>query len=198
MTRIRLSSLLLTALLALAGCAHDITIAPNLDNLPRSEAAQKVQKKVGYYISDANRAKMVTTPGGGGDNVQYQLYSNLDAGIYRILSNVFADVSVVQDKSDIRALTDKGISLVFTPTITTTSSSRNIMFWAPTDFSVTIDCAAVDANGKQIWQTVVTGQNDLTSVSVAIRDSGITGRQASEAALKKLQKAMETAPELRQ
>ena len=197
MTHLRLSSLLLAGLLALAGCAHDITIAPNLDNLPRTDAGQKIQKTVGYYISEADRNRMVTTPGGGGDNVQYKLYSNLDAGIYRVLSNVFTDVAVVQDKSDIRALTAKGISLVFTPTITTTSSSRNIMFWAPTDFSVTINCSAVDANGKQIWTTSVTGVNDLTSVSTVIRDSGLTGRQATEAALKKLQKAMETAPELR-
>ena len=197
MKRFHSPIMLLVALVALAGCAHDITIAPNMDNLPRSEAAPKIPKKVGYFIADADRTKMVTTPGGGGDNVQYKLYGDLEPGLYRVLSNVFTGVSIVHDRSDIRALTDSGVSLVFTPVITTTSSSRNIMFWAPTDFSVTITCTAVDANGKQIWETTVTGTNELTSVSTVIHDSGITGRQATEAALKKLQKALETAPELR-
>jgi len=140
----------------------------------------------------------VKTPGGGGDFVQYPLYGNLEAGLYRTLSNVFTSVSVLKDKRDAHALTDNGISLVFIPVITTTSSSRNIVFWPPTDFSVTIECTATDVNGQQIWQASVTGVNDLTSVSTVIHDFGATGRNAAEVALQKLQKALEAAPELRQ
>jgi len=190
--------LLLAAFLGLSGCAHPIAISPNLGELPHTANGPPIQKKVGYYISDADRAKMVKSPGGGGDFVEYPLYANLEPGLYRALSNVFANVSVIKDKNDIRALTDSGVSLVFTPVITTTSSSRNIAFWPPTDFSVTIVCTATDVNGKQIWETSVTGVNDLTSVSTVIHDFGVTGRNASEAALRKLQKALEDAPELRQ
>jgi hypothetical protein len=198
MPRLHPVTLLVTLLVALGGCAHTITISPNLADLPRPASGPPIQKKVGYYISDANRATLVKTPGGGGDFVRYPLYGDLDAGLYHTLSNVFASVSPVKDKQDIRSLTENGISLVFTPVISSTSSSRNFAFWPPTDFSITIACTATDVNGKQIWATTVTGTNDLTSVSTVIHDFGVTGRVAAEAALQKLQKALETAPELRQ
>jgi hypothetical protein len=181
----------------LAGCAHGITIAPNLNNLPRITGAAPIQKKVGYFIAEADRGKTVTTPAGGGDKVSYPLYANLEPGFYRTLSNVFAGVSVLKDPKDARYLSDNAIAIVFTPQFTSNSSSRNAFFWPPTDFSVTINCTASDPQGRTIWETSVTGTNDLTSVSTVIHDFGVTGRSAAESALQKLQTALEQAAELR-
>lgn len=136
------------------------------------------------------------TAGGGGDKVAYKPYADLDAGLNRVLSNIFAGgVYVVKDPSDAALLRQESISFVFRPTIQTTSSSRNLMFWPPTDFWMTISCTAVDASGHDIWSKAVTADGGLTPVNATLHEHGITGRQAAEAALLKLQAEITRAAE---
>lgn len=197
-TNIRTSLLALTAVAFLAGCAHPITIAPDMSKLVRDEAAKpRVETQVGYFISEQNRALRVKTPAGGGDFVEYAPYADLETGLYRVLSNVFTNVHVVKNVQDKEFLTSKNISYLFTPTLTTTSSSRNSFFWPPTDFTVTIDCVAADDQTQQVWKTSVQEGNDVVAVKDTLADHGLAGKKAAEKALKKLQAELEAAPVFR-
>jgi len=184
-------------LLALAGCAHQIRIVPDPSELAPGASAGRIDRKVGYYISPENRARVVESPAGGGDRVSYAPYADLEPGLSRVLQNVFSQVSAVNDIKDTGFLRDNGISLVFVPTITTTSSSRNGFFWPPTDFSVSLECLALDAQGLEVWRKSVAADGGLIAVSVILKEHGLAGRRAAENALKKLQTELIEAPELR-
>src|SRR5688500_2056099 len=81
------------AVLLMAGCAHSISIAPNLTSLDRTQAPPpRIVANVGYYIPPEARSIEITTPGGGGDNVAYFPYQHIEAGFQKILSNVFIGV----------------------------------------------------------------------------------------------------------
>src|ERR1700742_2956621 len=95
MKTLRLASFWL-AIALLAGCAHPMIIKPELEALATAPSGERIPKKVGLYISDANRTKEVTTPGGGGDKVKYTPYADIEPGLYKILSDVFQDVSILQ------------------------------------------------------------------------------------------------------
>ena len=181
----------------IGGCAHPITIAPNTDQLARDEAKPRIEKQVAYYISAPNRALRVTTPAGGGDSVSYLLYADLEAGLVRVLGNVFAGVFAIQNPQDKEFLRSKNISYVFTPTITTTSSSRNAFFWPPTDFSVKITCTATDSQEAEVWNVAVQADGGLLAVKETLTDHGIAAKRAAENALKKLQIEIEAAPVFR-
>jgi hypothetical protein len=189
--------------LVCSACAHPIKIAPDLAELKRDAGPAgrpgeaRIQKNVGYYISDADRERRVETPGGGGDKVSYTPYADLEAGIHRVLSSIFAKVSVIKETPGPEVMKANGINYIFTPSIRTGSSSRNIMFWPPTDFTVTIECSAVDSTGAQIWSQTVSADGGLTSVNSTIHEHGLAGRRAAENALKKLQAAIVEAPAFR-
>jgi hypothetical protein len=185
--------LVLGAAVMLGGCAHQVTIAPDAARLVRDDAKPRIEKQVGYHISEPNRVLQVTTPAGGGDSVKYPPYADLEAGINKVLSNVFAAVHVVRNPQDREFLKSKNISYVFTPTITTTSSSRNNFFWPPTDFAVTIDCVAADDQSQTVWSAKVQADGGLLAVKDTLTDHGIAGRRAAENALTKLQAELESA-----
>lgn len=187
----------LLTLLIVSGCAHNVDISPKLAALYQ-EQPSKIDKIVGYYISDKNRTLSVTTPAGGGDSAKYTPYADLESGLNLVLSKVFTSAYKVKDISDQSFLRNKNIAWVFIPTITTTSSSRNYFFWPPTDFSVTINCVATDNDQQQIWNRTVQSDNDLIAVKEIIHDHGLAGRSAAANALKKLQAELLTAPEFRQ
>ena len=181
---------ILVLLLLCSGCAHNIKINPKLDNIGNEGPSQKINKNVGYYISTENIALQTTTSAGGGDSVKYAPYSDLEPAFNLVLSNIFTTTYMIKDLNDISFLQDKDISFVFIPRITTTSSSRNAFFWPPTDFSMTINCIAVDKDQTQVWQTTVQADNDVVAVSEIIKDHSLVGKLAAENALKKLQKEL--------
>jgi len=177
-----------------SACAHSITIPPDINNLTRDEKNPKIEKAVGYYISEKNRTLKVTTPAGGGDSVEYAPYKDLEPGFYKVLSNVFSSVYVVKDTEDQSFLQSKNITWVFTPVITTNSSSRNHFFWPPTDFTVTIDCKAVDSTDqKMVWETTIQEDGDLIAVKLILRDRGLAGKSAAANALKEFQNQLQDA-----
>jgi len=152
--------ILLVAMVILTGaCAHPISITPDLAKLDRANVKQSASK-VGYYISDADRNLEVITPGGGGDKVKYKPYEQLEPAIQKVLSNKFARVYSLKKENDSVEIKSKGITYVFVPKVSTTSSSKSAFTWPPTNFSVTLDCRAVDSTGSTVWQKSLTGEGE--------------------------------------
>lgn len=86
----------LLGIAVLAGCAaHPITITPDLAAVSAS-GVTPIKKNVGYYMAPEDRARQFTTAGGGGDKISHYPYRDLDAGIYKVLSNVFQNVSILK------------------------------------------------------------------------------------------------------
>lgn len=192
---VKIAALLIA--LACGACSHPITIAPDLKGMARNDSGDRINKRVGYFIPPSDKVARVTTSGGGGDKVEYAPYGDLEPALYRTLSNVFAGVYPIKDMKDAAFLKANDIRYVFQPTITTDSSSRNIIFWAPTDFTVTIHCTALDSNIRQVWSTSVSAANDLVSVNEVNRDFGLAGRLAAKNALAKLEAELRQAPQFR-
>ena len=130
-------SLAAALVLSLGGCAHPISMAPNLDAIPTAAGkSTPSKKKVGFYIADSATAQEVTTPGGGGDKVRYFPYRDLEPGLYKALGTVFRDVTKIKNPADAAEIRASGIQLLITPEITTDSSSSSPFTWPPTAFTV--------------------------------------------------------------
>lgn len=182
------------ALALLSGCAHPILIGPERTKLPTaSTAVPPKAMSVGYFISDAERARRVITPGGGGDKIEYSPYKDLEPGLFRVLGNVFSDVHVLKSIEDKAYIVDKGIKVILRPTIGTNSSSPSLFTWPPTDFEVLIDVLAIDASGTSVWKTTVSGKGKA-EFSEFKADFGLAAKRASEAALTNLQTALMASP----
>ncbi|CAG36021.1 hypothetical protein [Desulfotalea psychrophila] len=178
-------SILLLPLLLLVGCGHSINITPPLNYLSKSNIV-KIDKNVGYFISKENFAKEVSTPGGGGDKVKYFPYREAEPALKKVLSNVFEGVYKLSSEVDILSASSKKISYIFTPQFITHSSSSSVFTWPPTLFSITIDCKAVDKDGKITWQTKVTGEGEA-EFSEFKHDMSLAAKRATKNAFIKLQ-----------
>jgi len=173
--------------LLLVGCAHSITIAPDLAAIDPKDPIEKIQQNVGYYISAEDRARAVITPGGGGDKVQYFPYRDLEPGLFKVLTNMFNDVFALKTPDDKSFLASKNITFVLIPKIQTNSSSDSLFTWPPTDFTVLVECDALSPDGQPIWQVTATGVGKAIFSELA-HEFGLAGRRASEAALLDLQR----------
>ncbi len=182
-------------LAALAGCAHPIVITPDLRAIDRNKIVP-IEKAAGYYISEADRAKKVESPGGGGDKVAYYPYKELEPAFQKVLYNVFKDIKRLDAPPDAASLKANNLFVAFTPTFVTNSSSSGVFTWMPTNFTVKIDCKAIDGEGKEIWQKHIEESATVTSNEV-YADFSIAAKKASEKAFLVLQDALNTAPELR-
>lgn len=186
----------LLAALAITGCAHPIVISPNVANLERAPGAAPIAKNVGYYISAENRNLAVTTPGGGGDKITYRPYGEIETALYKTLSNVFSDVTVLKSANDAEAIAKHRISYIITPAITTDSSSSSPFTWPPTYFKMDINCVVTDGAGKTIATKAVTGEG-RAEFSEFKADFALSAKRAVEDALKKLQVLLLNSNELR-
>lgn len=180
----------------MVGCAHPITMNPDLALLKPTPGASVIPKDVGYYIADANRSLQITTPGGGGDKVSYFPYRDIEPGLYKALAEVFRSVSKIQNPGDRAALKKSGISLLITPDIKTTSFSESIVTWPPTLFTVTLDCAITDTDGQLVQRLQVSGEGRATFSEFA-GNLSLSAVRASNDALAKLIKALSESPALR-
>jgi hypothetical protein len=180
----------------LVGCAHNITLKPDLDGIPAVAADARIAKNVGLYISAENRGKVVTTPGGGGDKVSYPPYADLEAGLYKVLGNVFQNVTLLSSMSDVNAIAKHSLVFVAAPEITTTSSSSGIFTWMATDFTVGVTCRITDVAGQPVATVSATGTGHA-DLSEVMKDFSRASERASTDALQKLQAELLKAPELR-
>lgn len=136
------------AVALLGACAHPISLEPA--SVPERVEANLVAKKVAYALTDADRAKEVTTPGGGGDKVSYFPYRDMEKALRGALRAVYQDVIAVKSAVDAPALREAGVAYVFTPEIVTTSSSPSPFTWPPTRFSADVICTVTDPQGAVV------------------------------------------------
>ncbi len=182
------------SLLFTVGCAHQINITPPLNTLEINNQG-KINKTVGYYISPADRAKEVTTPGGGGDKVSYLPYPESEPALNKVLTNLYTTVVLVPSLEDKAFIASKNIAYIFAPVIETDSSSESAFTWPPTHFTVTLDTKAIGPGGNVVWQKKVTGQGQA-EFSEFKHDFSLAARRASKQAFQNLQQAISAAPEL--
>jgi hypothetical protein len=194
MKTLRLASLWL-AIALIAGCAHPMIIKPELEALATAPSGERIQKKVGLYISAANKAKEVTTPGGGGDKVRYSPYADLEPGLYKVLGDVFQDVSILQ-ATDADSIAKHSVAYVIEPEVTTNSSSSGFFTWMATDFSVQVACKVIDASGQAVTTVSSAGEGKATS-SELMKNFSIAGQRASQDALIKLRESLLQSADLR-
>ena len=179
----------LTALLS--GCAHKITINPNMESFTTSKNISNTI--VGYHISDVDKAKKVTTPGGGGDKVSYTPYKDIESALFTVLSNKFKDVYLVKSLDDKSFIKENEIKLIFIPNIITQSSSSSPFTWPPTKFIVDLTVKAIDTTGATIWKKQIkkTGEAKFSEFK---SDFSLSARRATEQALAELAKELEKEP----
>lgn len=156
MQRLFRFGLAVAAVALLGACAHPISLEPT--NVPERVETSLVPKKVAYVISDADRGKEITTPGGGGDKVSYFPYRDMEKAIRSALRAVYQDVTAVKSASDAPAIQEAGVAYVFTPEIVTTSSSPSPFTWPPTKFAAEVSCTVTDAQGALVAKVRANGE----------------------------------------
>lgn len=187
---------LLAVVAIITGCAHPLAISPDLAKLERPGNTQVINKNVAYFIADDVRDKLVKTKGGGGDSVTYAPYKDMETGIYKMLSNVFKNVTKIKSPNDAEAIAKNSINLIITPEITTDSSSPSPFTWPPTKFSVKLTCNIVTHDGRIVGKQVVTGDG-AAEFNEFKSDFSLSGKRATLDALLKMQDALLKMPELR-
>lgn len=180
----------------LIGCAHPIVMSPDIGKIEATKNAQPIKKNVAYYIAEDVRTKEVITPGGGGDKVSYQPYRDIETAFYKMLTNVFDNVTKLKTPNDAEAISKNKIDYVITPQLVTDSSSPSPFTWPPTKFSVDLTCNITDAAGKAVTTKKVSG-NGQAEFSEFKADFSMSAKRASEDALLKMQQALSDTVELR-
>ncbi|QAU33706.1 hypothetical protein [Janthinobacterium sp. 17J80-10] len=194
----RIATLLssIVAVAALVGCAHPITISPDVAKIEAAPSTQPIKKNVAYYIAEDLRTREVTTPGGGGDKVTYQPYRDIETAFYKMLTNVFGNVTKLKAPNDADAISKNNVAYVITPQLLTDSSSPSPFTWPPTKFSVDLTCNVTDAAGNTIVSKKVSGAGNAEFDEFKA-DFSLSAKRASQDALLKMQQALAETPELR-
>ena len=191
------SILLMLLLVAItAGCAHPITMNPDL-NAIKGDKSTMMAKSVGYHIPEAAKSLEVTTAGGGGDKLRYFPYRDLEPGLYKALGEVFSNVSRIQNPKDAAEWSNRGISLLITPEIRTVSASESAFTWPPTQFTVDLSCTVSDSAGQTIEVIKVSGYG-LATFDEFKSNFSIAAVRASNQALALLIQALSESKRLRQ
>lgn len=186
--------LLLTMVLWLGGCAHPLTLSPNLAAMAGT-ADKKIDKRVGLLITDADRQLQVTTPGGGGDKVSYFPYRDLEPALYFALSESFTSVARVSSASDPKVASER-LQYVIKPNIQTTSFSDSVLTWPPTLFTIELTAKVNDAAGSPVTEVRVMGEGRATFDEFKSQ-FGLSANRAADDAVKKLIQAIGSSPALR-
>lgn len=179
--------------LALGGCAHPISMAPNLEAIQLAGDKPVLDKKAGYYMAATAKTLEVTTPGGGGDKVRYFPYRDLEPGLYKALGTVFREVTKIANPADAAEIRSSGIHFLITPEITTNSSSESLFTWPPTVFTVTLVCQIKDAQGATLDSLQVEGRGQA-EFSEFTSNFSLAAVRASDDALAKLIVALGKSP----
>lgn len=180
-------SLMLATVLCLGGCAHPITLSPSLAGISGA-AGQKIDKRVGLLITEADRQAQVTTPGGGGDKVSYYPYRDLEPALYFAMSESFASVARVASFSDPKVAAER-LQLIIQPKVQTTSFSDSLLTWPPTIFTVELAVAVNSTAGGLIAELRVMGEG-RASFDEFKGQPGLSANRAAEDAVKKLIRAI--------
>lgn len=181
----------------LGGCAHPISIAPDIARIEATPDVQRIESRVGYFMAADRRDIEVTTAGGGGDKVRYKPYREIETGFYKMLSNVFKDVTLLKSTTDADAIRRNALNFIVTPTISTESSSPSAFTWPPTRFTVNLSCDITDAEGRPVVSKAVTGEG-AAEYDEFKSDFSLAGKRATQEALRRMQEVLlKETPELR-
>lgn len=184
MTSYRIFVSVLAALL-ITGCAHQINVTPDVAKLERTSiTAPRIAANVGYYIPHEASSIEITTPGGGGDNVRYFPYRDIEPGFHKMLSNVFTGVVKLTSIAGL-----PGVDYIIAPDIVTSSGGSGFFTWPPTNFTVDLTCNVRDAYGKLLVSPRVVGTGSADT-SERLSEHGIAGKRAAEDALLKMQASL--------
>jgi hypothetical protein len=174
----------------MVGCAHPIKVAPDIARLQRvSSTPPRVAANVGYYIPKEVRTVEITTQGGGGDNVRYYPYDDIEPGFEQILSNTFNGVLKLTSLDDLPSIARGGTEYIIQPVLVTTSGGSGLFTWPPTNFTVDLTCNIRDSSGKLFASPRVVGTGSAET-GERLRDHGLAGKRAMEDALIKMQAAI--------
>lgn len=184
-------ALALGVVLALGGCAHPISMTGEVSKVLGTGAGTKVDRKVGLVITEEQRRREVTTAGGGGDKVSYYPYRDLETGLYVVLSEHFAGVTLVNGLADPK-IKAEGLQLTVVPEIATTSHSPSLLTWPPTIFTVTLECTIRDSADRVVRQVRVQGEG-RAEFDEFKSDPSLTSKRAATDALIKLSRALDDA-----
>ena len=193
MTRLLTLLTALVAVLALGGCAHPISLQSDTGTLVGLGGGRKIDRKVALAIPEAQKAREVTSAGGGGDQVSYFPYRDLETGLYVVLSESFTGVTRVGSVEDPK-VAQEGASLVFVPEITTTSYSPSLLTWPPTVFTVTIDATVRTPANAVVTQVRAQGEG-RAEFDEFKSDFSLSARRAAQDALRKFHEAIRAAAE---
>ena len=185
-------ALLLVALLG--ACAHPISLDPA--STPARNEASLLARKVAYVMNDEQRARQVTTAGGGGDKVSYFPYRDMERAIRESLRAVFSDVVVLRSASDAQALASSGATLVFVPDIRTESSSSSMLTWPPTRFDAVLECKVQDAAGAPVT-TVYANASGAAEFDEFKADFSLAARRSVQLLAERFVEALKKDPKLR-
>ncbi|WP_255501284.1 hypothetical protein [Mitsuaria sp. WAJ17] len=189
MKRLALYLVSLFLVVMATGCAHPISLTPNVSAALEQVKVEKIPKKVGYYISPEDRTREVITPGGGGDKVSYLPYRDLETGLYVVLGQSFSEASRIETLGSPKAAEQQ---FIIKPTITTTSYSDSLVTWPPTVFTVQLTLAVEDSAGKPVTQISAQGEG-RAEFSEFKGDFSLAARRATENMLVKLKAAIAAA-----
>ena len=178
------------AAVILAGCAHPITVTPNIAKLEQSAGSNRVPVSVGYYIPPELETLEVTTPGGGGDNVRYYPYRDIEPGFAKLLANVFSGVVKLTSAPVFSDTNPQRLDYIVQPQLVTSSGSTGFFTWPPTNFGVDLTSDFRDTAGKLVASPRVLGVG-TAETGERLSDHGIAGRRAMEDALVKMQAAIQ-------
>lgn len=183
-------SLLIISLIIISGCARNIQINPDLANIRSLETNTVSEKTVAYYISEEDLTREVITPGGGGDKVKYKPYADTRGALNAALLKKFSKVYSIDSLDNKAFIIEKNISYIFVPHLATNSSSSSLFTWPPTEFTIKLECNALDKNGSTAWNTTINSIGNAT-FSEFKKDFSLAGRRASEYAFKSLLKELD-------
>lgn len=174
----------------LSGCAHKIEVTPYLskiESLPNGVDSKSVS--VGYYIPSELLSLEVTTPGGGGDNIRYFPYRDIETGYERVLSNVFSEVVQLATQPNYSTADQLRPDYVIQPQIVTSSGSTGFFTWPPTNFTVDLTNTIRDKNGTVVSTPRVVGVG-TAETGERMTEHGIAGKRAMNDALTKMQASL--------
>ena len=186
-----LKFLLVGATILLFGCAHPISIAPKEGGIERTaDMPDRIKSKVGLYIASESIQLEVTTPGGGGDNVRYFPYRDLEASYEKMLKNVFDVVIRVSNQNEKVEFERSGLTHIISPELVTSSGSTGFFTWPPTNFTVDLTTKIKDAAGVTVASPRVIGVASVGGIGEMKGNFGLTGQLAMQDAMKKAQIAI--------
>lgn len=181
---------LLATVAMLGGCAHPISLNPNLSSVVGSGSG-KIDKAAGLSVAPDLVAREVIGPGGGGDKVSYFPYRDLEAGLYVALGETFGKVARVNGRADPKVAAE-GLNYIVTPSISTTSHSPSLFTWPPTIFTIEINGRIEDPQGKVVAEVRANGEG-RAEFDEFKADASLSAKRAAEDVLKKFVKALDAA-----